>query len=103
MSARNSDQQDGETSQSSENIEIPPIPKQTAGAVAGATVGSIAGPIGAVVGGVAGALAGKASDKTRSSAAKSGTTHSKRSTSALKKPARAGKRHVMILALAGHL
>ena len=60
MSARNSDQQDERTSQSSENIEIPPIPKQTAGAVAGAAVGSIAGPIGAIVGGVAGAVAGKA-------------------------------------------
>jgi len=60
MSARNSDQQNQGTSQSSENIEIPPIPKQTAGAVAGAAVGSIAGPIGAIVGGVAGALAGKA-------------------------------------------
>ena len=59
MSAPNSDQHEG-TSQSSENIEIPPIPKQTAGAVAGAAVGSIAGPIGAIVGGVAGALAGKA-------------------------------------------
>jgi hypothetical protein len=45
------DAQKKETSQSSENIEIPPIPKQTAGAVAGAAVGSIAGPIGAVVGG----------------------------------------------------
>jgi hypothetical protein len=37
---------------SSKNIEIPPIPKQTAGAVAGAAAGSIAGPIGAVIGGV---------------------------------------------------
>src|SRR6476469_6742769 len=46
-------------SQPSENIEITPIPKQTAGAVAGAAVGSIAGPIGAIVGGVAGAVAGK--------------------------------------------
>jgi uncharacterized membrane protein len=52
-------------SQSSENIEIPSIPKQTAGAVAGATVGSIAGPIGAVVGGVVGAVAGKAAEKRR--------------------------------------
>src|SRR6476620_9297718 len=52
-------------SQPSENIEIPPIPKQTAGAVAGAAVGSIAGPIGAVVGGVAGALAGKAAGTRR--------------------------------------
>ena len=60
MSAPNSDQQNAETSQFSKNIEIPPIPKQTAGAVAGAAVGSIAGPIGAIVGGVAGALAGKA-------------------------------------------
>jgi hypothetical protein len=42
----NADARKKETSQSSENIEIPPIPKQTAGAVAGAAVGSIAGPIG---------------------------------------------------------
>src|SRR5215475_15044923 len=48
------------TRTASENIQVPPIPKQTAGAVAGAAVGSIAGPIGAIVGGVAGALAGKA-------------------------------------------
>ena len=34
-----------ENSQSSKNIEIPPIPKKTAGAVAGAAAGSIAGPI----------------------------------------------------------
>jgi hypothetical protein len=54
-----------ESSQSSENIEFPPIPKQTAGAVAGAAVGSIAGPIGAVVGGVVGAVAGKAAEKRR--------------------------------------
>jgi hypothetical protein len=65
MSTPDSDQQNEETSQSSENIEIPPIPKQTAGAVAGAAVGSIAGPIGAVVGGVAGALAGKAAKGRR--------------------------------------
>ena len=63
MSTPDSDQQNEETSQSSENIEIPPISKQTAGAVAGAAVGSIAGPIGAVVGGVAGALAGKAAKR----------------------------------------
>src|SRR5689334_6819909 len=50
----------------SKNIEIPPIPKQTAGAVAGAAAGSIAGPIGAVVGGVVGAIAGKAAEKGRS-------------------------------------
>lgn len=73
MSTPNSDQQDEETSQSSENIEIPPIPKQTAGAVAGAAVGSIAGPIGAIVGGVAGALAGKAAKgrRVRSASARS--------------------------------
>lgn len=65
MSTRNSDQQNEETSQSSENIDIPPIPKQTAGAIAGAAVGSIAGPIGAIVGGVAGALAGKAAKNRR--------------------------------------
>ena len=54
-----------ENSQSSKNIEIPPIPKQTAGAVVGAAAGSIAGPIGAVVGGVVGAVAGKAAEKQR--------------------------------------
>jgi hypothetical protein len=46
--------------QSSEDIRVPPIPKQTAGAVTGAAIGSVAGPIGAVVGGVVGALAAKA-------------------------------------------
>jgi hypothetical protein len=54
-----------ENTRSSKNIEIPPIPKQTAGAVAGAAAGSIAGPIGAVVGGVVGAIAGKAAEKRR--------------------------------------
>ena len=51
--------------QSSENIDIPPIRKDTAGAVAGAALGSVAGPIGAVVGGVVGALAGKAAASGR--------------------------------------
>jgi hypothetical protein len=46
---------------SSEDIQVPPIPKQTAGAVTGAAIGSVAGPTGAVVGGVIGALVGKAS------------------------------------------
>src|SRR5690242_21964813 len=50
-------------SESSKNIQIPPIRKQTAGAVAGAAAGSIAGPIGAVVGGVVGAVVGKAAEK----------------------------------------
>jgi hypothetical protein len=50
---------------SSEDIQVPPIPKQTAGAVAGAAIGSIAGPVGAVVGGVVGALAGKAATSER--------------------------------------
>jgi hypothetical protein len=45
---------------SSEDIQVPPISKQTAGAVTGAAIGSIAGPAGAVVGGVIGALVGKA-------------------------------------------
>src|SRR6266480_4236399 len=61
----NPDARKNERSQSSENIEIPPIPKETAGAVAGAAAGSIAGPIGAVVGGVVGAIAGKAAEKRR--------------------------------------
>jgi Glycine zipper len=49
----------------SENIQVPPIPKQTAGAVTGAAIGSIAGPVGAVVGGVVGAFAGKAASSER--------------------------------------
>src|SRR2546423_10015874 len=49
----------------SEDIQVPPIPKQTAGAVTGAAIGSIAGPVGAVVGGVVGALAGKAASRER--------------------------------------
>ena len=51
---------------SSENIEIPPISKQTAGAAAGAVLGSVAGPVGAVVGGVIGALAGRAATSASS-------------------------------------
>jgi outer membrane protein with glycine zipper len=51
--------------QQSEDIQVPPIPKQTAGAVTGAAIGSIAGPVGAVVGGVVGALAGKAASSGR--------------------------------------
>jgi hypothetical protein len=49
-----------ESSQSSKEIQVPPIPKQTAGAVTGAAIGSVAGPIGAVVGGVVGAVAASA-------------------------------------------
>jgi outer membrane lipoprotein SlyB len=60
--AKNSKDKKG-NSQSSKNIQIPPIRKQTAGAVAGAAAGSIAGPIGAVVGGVVGAAVGKAAEK----------------------------------------
>ena len=45
---------------SSKDFQVPPIPKQTAGAVTGAAIGSIAGPTGALVGGVIGALVGKA-------------------------------------------
>jgi len=48
-----------------ENIEIPPIPKETAGAVAGAALGSMVGPAGAVVGGIVGAIAGKAASERR--------------------------------------
>jgi uncharacterized membrane protein len=51
------------SSQSSEEIQVPPIPKQTAGAVTGAAIGSVAGPIGAVVGGVVGAVAGSAAGR----------------------------------------
>ena len=47
------------SSPSSDDIQVPAIPKQTAGAVTGAAIGSIAGPTGAVVGGVIGALVGK--------------------------------------------
>jgi hypothetical protein len=45
---------------SSEDIQVPPIPKQTAGAATGGAIGSIAGPAGAVGGGVIGAVVGKA-------------------------------------------
>src|SRR5258705_155488 len=48
-----------------ENIDIPPIPKEPAGAVAGALVGSMIGPVGTVVGGIAGAIAGKAASERR--------------------------------------
>src|SRR5438046_8628325 len=48
-----------------ENIEIPPIPKETAGAVTGAVSGMMIGPGGTVVGGIAGALAGKAAGEGR--------------------------------------
>ncbi|PYL34079.1 MAG: hypothetical protein DMF35_05345 [Verrucomicrobia bacterium] len=48
-----------------ENIEIPPIPKETAGAVTGAVIGSMIGPVGTVVGGIAAALAGKAAGEGR--------------------------------------
>ena len=48
-----------------ENIEIPPIPKETAGAVTGAVIGSMIGPVGTVVGGIAGAIAGKAAGEGR--------------------------------------
>src|SRR5579864_1750025 len=48
-----------------ENINVPPIPKETAGAVAGAALGSMIGPAGAVVGGVVGAIAGKAAAEGR--------------------------------------
>jgi hypothetical protein len=44
----------------SEDIQVSPIPKQTAGAITGATIGSIAGPTGALVGGMIGAVVGKA-------------------------------------------
>jgi hypothetical protein len=54
------DEDNKESSGTSEDIQVPPIPKQTAGVVAGAAIGSVAGPVGAVVGGVVGALAGKA-------------------------------------------
>jgi Glycine zipper len=50
---------------SSKDFQIPPIPKQTAGAVTGAAIGSIVGPTGAVVGGVVGALVGKAASDRR--------------------------------------
>src|SRR5438046_8862012 len=55
------DESNGQKTDSTEReiIEIPPIPKETAGAVTGAAIGSVVGPVGAVVGGVVGALAGK--------------------------------------------
>ena len=54
------DARQNESPPAAQNIEIPPIPKETAGAVAGAALGSVAGPAGAVIGGLDGALAGKA-------------------------------------------
>ncbi|HEU5235607.1 MAG TPA: hypothetical protein VFU37_00610 [Pyrinomonadaceae bacterium] len=71
---------ENKSEQSSEDIQVPPIPKQTAGAVTGAAIGSVAGPIGAVVGGVVGALAGKAAAGKRPirEAVKRATTVSKR-------------------------
>ena len=74
---------------SSKNIEIPPIPKQTVGAVAGAAAGSVAGPIGAVVGGVVGAITGKAAEKRRPIAP--ATTRSVRSLMKSPKPPRRGR------------
>jgi len=71
---------------SSKNIEIPPIPKQTVGAVAGAAAGSVAGPIGAVIGGVVGAITGKAAEKRRPIAP--ATTRSVRSLMRSPKPPR---------------
>jgi len=64
----------------SEDIHVPSIPKQTAGAVAGATIGSVAGPVGAAIGGVVGALAGKAAASKRPipMAVRDATTSSKR-------------------------
>lgn len=54
------DTRKSESPPAAENIEIPPISKETAGAVAGAALGSVADPAGAVIGGLVGALAGKA-------------------------------------------
>src|SRR5438067_1450816 len=51
---------DAQHKESTENIAVPPIPKETAGAVAGAALGSMMGPAAAVVGGIVGAMAGKA-------------------------------------------
>src|ERR1700736_2317622 len=59
------DEPSAENSNAEENIEVPPIPKETAGAVAGAALGSMMGPAGAVVGGIVGALAGKAASEGR--------------------------------------
>ena len=53
------------TEPAKKNIEIPPIPKETAGTVLGAAVGALAGPAGALVGGVIGTFAGKAAASGR--------------------------------------
>src|SRR5438552_3935600 len=55
----------GSDQNAQENIEVPPIPKESAAAVAGAALGSMVGPAGAVVGGIVGAMAGKAASKRR--------------------------------------
>ena len=47
----------------SDDIQMPSIGRDAAGAVAGAVVGSVAGPIGTVVGGVVGALAAGAAGR----------------------------------------
>ena len=51
--------QSEESPQPSEDIQLPSISKEAAGAATGAVLGSVVGPVGAVVGGVLGAMAGK--------------------------------------------
>jgi hypothetical protein len=50
---------------SSEDIQVPPIPKQIAGAITGAAIGSIAGTTGALVGGMICVVVGKAAAEWR--------------------------------------
>ena len=86
--AEEQDKKSNGDSGGSENIEIPPISKQTAGAAAGAVIGSVAGPIGAVVGGVLGALAGRAaaSGKPILPAAKKTVTKARKKVKSVAKP-----------------
>ena len=59
MADENNQQSSESSNAPSENIQIPPISKEAAGAAAGAVVGSVVGPVGAVVGGVIGAALGR--------------------------------------------
>src|SRR2546423_14977723 len=59
MADQDNQQSNESSSSSSENIQIPPISKEAAGAAAGAVVGSVAGPVGAGIGGVVGAAGGR--------------------------------------------
>jgi hypothetical protein len=81
------DDSDAQHKERSENIKVPPIPKETAGAVAGAALGSVIGPAGAVVGGIVGAIAGKAAGEGRLA------PPAKKAVARITKPAQRGAGH----------